>query len=62
VESLANIKAIFSWQKNSDARSSFCCQRKKAFMEQAWNGKLDWLLKINKKKLDYLLKFSKKNN
>jgi hypothetical protein len=54
VESLANIKAIFSWQKNSDARSSFCCQRKKAFVEQAWNGKLDWLLKINKKNWIFL--------
>ena len=29
---------------NSDQRKLVACLEKKAFVEQAWNGKLDWLL------------------
>jgi hypothetical protein len=44
MKSLVNIKAIFFLACNSDQRKLVAGLEKKAFMEQACNGKLDWLL------------------
>ena len=47
MESLAMTKAIFFLVCNSDQRKLVADLEKKAFGEQAWNGKLDWLLMKN---------------
>ena len=44
------VKSYFLLVQNSDQRKLVLCQTKKAFNKEAWNEKLDWLLKIKQKK------------